>query len=187
MKINLFFCLLICFAMLLTINTYSKELLADDIGMSAKEKAEWNEFVENIECNISSNINYADLKAEKFPVFKITLNYKGDSPYKLKWDNNFGRVLWEGKFVLKSAIYKLEESTSELKYQTSNTYEVEKEVVLKKGSSITSTLDFTELPVFYAKHLFITEGDVHFALYAVIYNKKYSLSPISNSLDINVK
>lgn len=145
--------------------------------------ADWRYFAANIECHLNSNIDR--IKSEKFPVITVKITYTGEKPIVIKWDNNFGRVLWNGDIVLKSKFNLIEKSSSELKFQTSNIYETQKSLTIKTGDTITSTLDFSVLPGSYLKDIFPSSGAVQLQLYVKDIDKN-KLIPIGTYLQIIV-
>ena len=156
------------------------------MGKSLSNESKWVRFSKNISCVINSKSKVVNISLKKYPVLEILLKYRGENQFTLKWDSNFGSVLWEGKFILKSKVNQNEETTSELKFRTSNTYEPEKNILLKKGDVLTSVLKFTELPGSYATNLFNNRGKIKLRLY-IKNNIKSNLIPVSNELILNVK
>ena len=145
---------------------------------------DWCIIMKNIECIISSDIN----EEAQYPVLNISLTYSGEKPCEIKWDENFGTVLWQGKFVLTASTAEKSENTSQMKYRTSNTYPPNKTVILHKMETINSNLDFTELPATYATNLFSNTGDVKFQLFIQLFTEDGEVMyPVSNELILEVE
>ena len=153
-------------------------------NVSLSNKNDWNSFASNINCQLNSNID--SVKPNNFPVLTVKITYTGENPIQIKWDNNFGRVLWDGDFVLKSKFNTIEKYSSDLKFQTSNSYETQKNLTIKFGETITSILDFSSLPGSYLKDLFSSSGILQLQLYLKV-NDENKLIPLSNSIQIIVK
>ncbi len=145
-------------------------------------ETDYAEFFGNIECNISTDSK--SVRVDKFPTIKVHIKYIGDNPIRISWDDDFGHVLWNGKFVLVSKSDSDTYDTSNLKFKTSNTYPPSKTVELKKGDELTSILDFSKLPISYEKQL-IQEGKFGLVLCASNIAEKQPLKPISNELVFN--
>ena len=156
-------------------------LFGQNIPLSSE--SDWHYFATNIDCHLNSNTDR--IKSEKFPVITVKITYTGKNPFVIKWDNNFGRVLWNGDIILKSKFNTIEKSSSELKFQTSDTYETQKSLTIKTGDTITSTLDFSSLPGSYLKDLFHSSGTVQLQLYVKDIDKN-KLIPIGTYLQIIV-
>ena len=137
------------------------------------------EFFGNIECNISSDSK--SVGVDKFPTIKVHIKYIGDNPIRISWDNDFGHVLWNGKFVLVSKSDSGSYDTSDLKFKTSNTYPPRETVELNKGDELTSNLDFSKLPISYEKHLIQKK----FSLVLCGKIDEKSLKTLSNELVFN--
>lgn len=141
---------------------------------------DWNDFAGNIECILSSNSD--KIIAGKLPVISLQIKYNGKKPFEIAWDDNFGRVLWNGEFVLKASINSTEKTSSEMKYQTSNTYEPSQNITLNRGDSIMSKLDFTSLPGSFIKDFFMLKGKLTLQLYIIDSNNN-AFIPIGSKLE----
>ncbi|MCP4131868.1 MAG: hypothetical protein GY754_12885 [bacterium] len=155
------------------------------LGLTSESSPEWKMIAGNSTCEISSDIKYAKPGSDKYPKIKVVLTYKGPKSLTINWDKNFGRVLWEGNVMLISDAGGSVETTGEMKFRTSNTYEPGSRVQLKRGQKLTSVLDFTKLPATYATGLFSSKGKVKFRLYIITADEMKL--PISNELVIVVK
>ena len=149
----------------------------------AQNEANYAEFFGNIECNISSDSK--SIGVDHFPTIKIHIRYIGDNPIKICWDDDFGHLLWEGKFVLVSKSDIGRYDTSNLKFKPSNTYPPRETVELNKGDELISILDFSELPISYEKEQLIHGRKLSLVLCASNIDEKQSLKPISNELVFN--
>ena len=110
---------------------------------------DFTEFIKKMRCSISSDSN--KIVGDEIPSIMIHIIYSGKKSIQIPWDDDFGRVLWDGRFVLVSNSDSGKNDSSELRFKTSNTYPPTKTVELNKGSYITSVLDFTQLPASYVK------------------------------------
>jgi len=146
----------------------------------------WDRFLRNITCRLSSSSSKADPDTKNYPRFTIIIKYTGSKTVSIPWDDNFARLLWEGKFRLVAVIGTKKESTAEMKYRTSNTYSPGRTVTLAPGEETRSTLDFSLLPGRYAKNLFTNRGKVSFRLYGVFRNNETQPREISNTLTIDI-
>ncbi|MFC1669457.1 hypothetical protein ACFL20_03640 [Spirochaetota bacterium] len=156
------------------------------LDLSEDNNAKWDRFTKNIKCSISSKIHRIDASLHRLPMFQISLKYTGRENFRIKWDENFGRLLWQGRFLLISKTKNTKETTVEMKYRTSNTYPPRKTMILRRGDVITSMLDFTSLPASYSRNLFRNSGKVAFRLWIKVYGKK-KFRPLSNRLLIHIK
>ncbi|MFX1449641.1 MAG: hypothetical protein ACFFCM_02290 [Promethearchaeota archaeon] len=140
-------------------------------------------FFKNIECSISSDSK--SIGMDHFPNIKIHIRYLGNNSIKISWDNNFGHLLWEGKFVLVSESEIGRYDTSNLKFKTSNTYPPKEIIELNKGDELISVLDFSNLPVSYETSQLIHDKKFSLLLCASRIGEKQQLMPISNKLVFN--
>lgn len=146
----------------------------------------WDKFLKNITCQLSSSSSRTDPDTNSYPRFSIIVKYTGSETATIPWDDNFARLLWEGKFRLVAAIGTKKESTAEMKYRTSNTYSPGRTVTLNPEEEVRSTLDFSQLPGKYAKNLFTNRGKVSFRLYGVFRSNETPPREISNTLTIDI-
>ncbi|MHA1378980.1 MAG: hypothetical protein ACTSRG_11410 [Candidatus Helarchaeota archaeon] len=147
--------------------------------MSEKE-TNYEEFFENIECNILSDSN--TIIADRIPIIEIQIKYIGNKSISISWDENFGRLLWEGKFVLISKWDDSSYDTSNLKFKTSNIYPPRKTVQLNKGIELISNLDFSKLPISYETKQLFHERNVCISLYVRKKDELKAIKQISNEL-----
>ena len=147
------------------------------------EETNYAEFFGNMKCDISSDSK--SISVFDFPTIKVHIKYMGDNPIKIFWDDDFGYILWDGKFVIVSKSESGSSDTSNMKFKTSNTYPPRKTVELRKGDELTSILDFSKLPVSYEKSQLIHEKKFSLILCASNIDEKQSLKPISNELVFN--
>ena len=125
--------------------------------------------------------NTLKVNAEKYPLIQIKLTNNKNTGIKLKWDKNFGNLLWESQFLLIIEQNESKTDSSELRFRTSNTYSAEKEIELKNKESIKSTLDFNSLPASYTSFSLKKPGKVKIS----IINKTLNLK--SNTLELLIK
>ncbi|MDH5682225.1 MAG: hypothetical protein OEZ36_11595, partial [Spirochaetota bacterium] len=159
----------------------------NELNHSLFPESKWNQLIDNIEFRISSHVRDVTRPLKEFPVFSILLRYNGTGSHKVRWDDNFARVLWDGGLVLISQSKNHKKSTATLKFRTSNTYPSRKIITLKKGDEFRSTLNFKTLPGRYAQDLFNHKGKVSFRLWVKSSNNKPRLTPVSPSLILSIK
>ena len=148
-----------------------------------KKEINYSDFFGNIECNISSDSKI--VSNDHLPTIKVNIKYLGKNPVKLSWDNNFGHLLWEGKFVLVSESEIGSYDTSNLKFKTSNIYPPKETVELNIGDELLSVLDFSNLPASYETSQLIHEKKFSLVLCISKIGEKQLLKPISNKLVFN--
>ena len=137
-------------------------------------------FFENIKCNISSDSNIIII--DEFPIIEVQIKYIGVHKIFINWDDNFGYLLWEGKFVLVSKWNDGSYNTLELKFKTSNTYPPREKLELNEGDELKSILDFSKLPMSYEAKQIFPEGEIILVLCTNILDEKQELKPICNEL-----
>ncbi|MHA1386318.1 MAG: hypothetical protein ACTSR3_21400 [Candidatus Helarchaeota archaeon] len=150
--------------------------------MSYKE-LDFEKFIKNIECTISSDSKL--ISPGRLPIIKVLIKYKGNDPVKISWDDDFGRLLWEGKFVLFSNSDTGSYNTSNLKFKTSNVYPPRKIIELNKDDELISILNFSELPISYESEQFMKKNKFSLVLCSSKAEEKKVLKPISNELVFN--
>lgn len=157
-----------------------------DFFDDSKSSEDWKYIAGHITCVISTNMDVINPTKDRYPIITVELTYTGKKKLLLKWDENFGNLLWDGDFILISEINNHKVDTTSLKFQTSNVYYPETDITLKNKMVLKSTVDFTTLPASYAVNLLNSpEGDtVNLGLYVKVDGKKVL---ISNQLKLSVK
>ncbi len=150
----------------------------------------------DIECTLSI------IKSSNLPIIGIKLKYQGKTPLDIDWDKDFGYVLWSGDFILVNEASKIDKTnvsildvkisinkknTASLYRKTSNTYEAREFVELNAGDALSSTLDFSKLPISIEEDLIYKKNSV-LRLYYRYEDKNGTeiLEPISNQLRLKL-
>lgn len=137
-----------------------------------------------LRCTMAADAPFADLAAGKYPRIAVDLRWAGPGGLRVKWDADFGRVLWDRQLVLVAEDGGGRRTSEELRFKTSSTYPARRTVDLAHGTNLAATLDFTALPASYLRHLFRKPGPV---ILRVVLAEGTNRTVVSDGLWIHVR
>ena len=148
-------------AIILITLSLSHVMAAKSDFLKAKSRlySPWSKLVNKIKCKIAPTDKRKSLV--KPVVLNVQCTYHGEKTVEVSWDENFGRMLWYGQFLLKVDGV---ETRTKLGL-TSNVYPARRIRKLSKGSASSSSLRFAVYPTKIISNIIPDFGKVELQLF----------------------